>query len=93
MFALVRDRAIKENESLRAIFRAQYCRDHCQFVEDNEPELAEVLQQVRREDEQKQGREFDRLYIEALALWSALSSSAVLEGFKKVRDTVSAQAT
>ena len=79
------------DDAIRAECRNQYCLDHCQFADDdNDPELVEVLQQMALEDVRKQGETFDKQYCEAVALWKVLSTSAILNSFRTVRDQVSA---
>lgn len=80
-----------EDDSLRAECRAEYCIERSALTDpDYGPGIVEALKGMAREEARRRGTEFDAKYLDAQAKWSALSISPTLQGFRTIRDKVSA---
>ena len=83
--------AALQDDSLREQWRAEYCVDRIPCANpDHEPEVVEALRSMAVEEVKRRRDEFDKKYIDALALWQTLSTSPALQGFRTIRDKVSA---
>ncbi|MDH4425700.1 MAG: hypothetical protein QE495_04565 [Acidovorax sp.] len=79
------------DDALRAELKDQFAQRRTGYVEtENDPEILEVLRQWELLEEVGRREQFDALHLEATQLWARLSTSPLVNGFRTIRDTVTA---
>lgn len=79
------------DDRLRVHLKDQYAQWKAPFVEEEtDTEILEVIHAWEVRQEQDRREEFDRLAAEANQLWTDLSSSELIKGFRTIRDRVTA---
>ncbi|MHC8343370.1 AbiU2 domain-containing protein [Pseudomonas sp. RT6P73] len=79
------------DDALRRTLRDQFVTWEIPLGDDEtDSETLEALKRIELREEAQRGAQFDDLYCEATALWSALSTSSTIKSFRTIRDKVSA---
>lgn len=78
-------------DEIRGDFRRRYCEGRPMFGSvDDDPALQEVYGRMTLDYAHQQGLEFDRNYELSKRCWEALEQSPAIQGFRTIRDTVTA---
>lgn len=79
------------DDDLRSGYRDQFATWKLPPVdEEADPAIAAALRQIETDEERELRHQFDTLYDEAVGLWQRLSVSVTMNGFRTIRDKVTA---
>ena len=79
------------DDNLRARLKEQFALRKSPLAEtEDDPEVLEALRRWELSEEVERREQFDALYCEATHLWAKLSTSALIKGFRTIRDKVTA---
>lgn len=79
------------DDALRAELKDQFAQRRNAYAEkENDREILEALRQWELLEEVERREQFDALYCEAAHLWVRLSTNPLVDGFRTIRDKVTA---
>jgi hypothetical protein len=79
------------DSNLRDELRETFANWHSPSIEvETDPKIIDALKQMEIREEAEQRSQFDDLYSQSMAAWTALSTSSFMDGFLTIRDKVSA---